>query len=179
MEVDKVIVLAIATDNLVSRNGARYPLAELPALAKYLVDKPASIDHAWTTVEKEWGTIVAAEVVKATPSPDLDEYNQAIVKSEGYSQVHVEIACPDDSPHLKEFDMGLRIRVSITAAYTTIRCPGCSCGEDVWSRECVNDFWELPYYERHGVCDAMELSLVTIPAVKAARVLVPIQEPVK
>jgi hypothetical protein len=36
----------------------------------------------------------------------------------------------------------------------------------------VNDFWDLPYYERFGVCDGFEISLVVVPAVKQARVLV-------
>jgi hypothetical protein len=171
---DPVIVRAIATDNLVSRNGARYPLSELAALAKYLVDKPASIDHPSAyrgTVKDEWGTITAAQVEKAEPPTDLSQENKLIVQQEGYHEVFVDVACDIGTEHLEAFKKLLRRRVSIAAMFEFMRCPGCTCGEDVFSPHCVNDFWDLPYYERHGVCDALEISLVSVPAVRSARVV--------
>jgi hypothetical protein len=168
---DAVTVKAIATDNLVSGNRARYPLSELPALVKFLPGKPATLDHDWFDCTDEWGIITSASLLKTEPPPDLDAEDQAIVKAEGYYQVIVEISCPPDTPYLGDFQYGIRIRVSIAATYSQMRCPGCKCGEDVFSRECVNDFWTLPYYERIGVMDALEISLVSVPAVKAAQVL--------
>jgi hypothetical protein len=171
---DLVTVRAIATDNLVSRNGARYPLSELAALAKYLVGKIASIDHPSPyrgTVKDEWGNITGSGVERTTPPSDLSDENKLIVQSEGYHHIWVDIACSGDSEHLEEFKKYLRLRVSIAAMYTSMRCPGCTCGEDVFSPHCVNDFWDLPYYERHGVCDALEISLVSVPAVRSARVV--------
>jgi hypothetical protein len=169
-----VVVSIIATDNLVSRNEARYPAAELPLLATYLVGKPASIDHPSPfrgTVKDEWGTIFSSQV-KSVPAPvGLSSENQAIVAAEGYYQVWVDVSCAVDSEHLPEFRKKLRTRVSIAAIYQFMRCPGCKCGADIFSRECVNDFWSLPYYERHGVSDALELSLVSTPAVLSARVV--------
>ena len=171
MGIDAVIVKAIATDNLVSLNAARYPLGELPALANFLVDKPATVDHDYFECADEWGLIVAAAVVQADPPNGLTDENKAIVKAEGYHQIHVEIACPPGTSYLQDFPYGIRIRCSITAIYSFMRCPGCKCGGDVFSPDCTNDFWELPYYERIGVTDALEISLVTVPAVRSARVL--------
>lgn len=169
---DGVIVRAIATDNLVSRNAARYPLAELPALAELLPGKPATLDHAWSGVASEWGVIIAAILEQVEPPANLTAEDAAIVKVEGYHQVVVEISCPAGTSYLTDFDHGIRTRCSIAAGYTYMRCPGCKCGEDMFSRECVNDFWELPYYERVGVVDAFEISLVSVPAVKAAQILI-------
>ncbi|NJN87073.1 MAG: hypothetical protein HC881_13235 [Leptolyngbyaceae cyanobacterium SL_7_1] len=175
------IVEAIATDNLVSRNEARYPAAELPTLARYLVNKPASINHPNAfrgSVEDEWGTIITAEVQTTPPPLDLSAENAAIVAAEGYFQIRVKISCADDVAHLDAFRKALRLRVSISAIYSYMRCPGCKCGENIFSRECVNDFWTLPYYERHGVTDALEISLVSVPAVRSACVVSIDGEPV-
>jgi hypothetical protein len=171
MRDDAVIVKAIATDNLVCSNGARYPLGELPKLVATLPGKPATTDHDWYDCEDEWGVITSASLVQAEPPKDLSADDQAIVKAEGYHQVIVEIACPPDTPYLKDFEYGIRVRISIAASYSQMRCPGCECGESVFSRECPNDFWELPYYERIGVVDALEISLVSLPAVKAAQIV--------
>lgn len=171
---EPVIVRAIATDNLVSRNGARYPLSELPTLAKHLVGKAASINHPTArhgTVTDEWGNITAAGVEKAEPPIYLSDDNKLIVQKEGYHEVWVDVTCEVEVEHLEAFRKSLRRRVSISALYTSMRCPGCTCGESIWSPNCVNDFWDLSYYERHGVVDALEISLVTVPAVVSARVV--------
>lgn len=169
---DGVIVRAIATDNLVSRNAARYPVAELPMLVELLPGKPATLDHAWGGVASEWGVITSAAMERVEPPASLTSEDAAIVKAEGYFQVVVEITCPSGTSYLADFDNGIRTHCSIAAGYTFMRCPGCKCGEDMFSRECVNDFWSLPYYERVGVVDAFEISLVTVPAVKAAQILI-------
>jgi hypothetical protein len=169
---DAVIVRAIATDNLICRNAARYPLSELHRLVVTLPGKPATTDHDWYECNDEWGVIVSAELIQAEPPTDLSDLDQAIVKAEGYHQIIVEIACPPDTTYLRDFEYDIRTRLSIAASYTFMRCPGCKCGEDVFSRECENDFWELPYYERIGVVDALEISLVSLPAVKAAQILI-------
>ncbi|MBD2465720.1 hypothetical protein H6G89_32550 [Oscillatoria sp. FACHB-1407] len=169
-----VVVRAIATDNLVCRNSARYPAIELPKLAVYLVGKPASIDHPSAfrgTVKDEWGNITAAGVEKAEPPTDLDDHNKLIVQKEGYHYVWTDITCDVAVEHIEAFKKDLRRRVSIAAMYQFMRCPGCTCGEDVFSEKCPNYFWELPYFERCGVVDALEISLVSTPAVRVARVV--------
>ena len=169
---DGVIVRAIATDNLVSRNAARYPVAELPMLVELLPGKPATLDHAWSGVASEWGVITAAVMERVEPPQNLTAEDALIVKAEGYYQVVVDISCPAGTSYLQDFDNGIRTRCSISAGYTFMRCPGCKCGEDMFSDDCTNDFWKLPYYERIGVTDAFEISLVTVPAVKAAQILI-------
>lgn len=166
------LLKAIASDNLISRNRARTPLGELPMLAQCLQGKPCTTDHNTYNVEKEWATIARAWVEKVEPPPGLDPLNSAVVAREGYYQVMCELSVPDDSPHLLAFDRGLRLRVSIQFMYTYPRCPGCTCGENYWHRACLNSYADIDYLERIGVTDAYELSLVVVPAVTAARVLV-------
>jgi hypothetical protein len=173
---DAVIVRAIATDNLVCRNAARYPASELPRLVASFPGKPATLDHDWFECADEWGVVVSATLQQAAPPENLSDDDRAIVAAEGYYQVMVEIACPPDTPYLKDFEYDIRTRCSIAATYSQMRCPGCKCGADVFSRECVNDFWQLPYYERIGVVDALEISLVSVPAVKAARVVTEVND---
>lgn len=168
--METITLKAIATDNLVSRNGARYPASELPTLASLLVGCPAIQDH-WAEIEKEWGTITDAQILKTTAPPDLDELDQAIVEAEGYQQIVVEIQTRADNPLLADFAAGFKLRVSICAAFTKFRCPGCNCGEEnFFSDKCPNGYHSVPYFDRVGVCDAFEISLVVIPAVKQAKI---------
>jgi hypothetical protein len=171
--VEMKMLKAIASDNLISRNRARTPADELPMLAQCLVGKPCTTDHNTYNVEKEWATITHAWVDKAaTPPSGLDPLNLAVIDREGYQQVRCELSVPDDSPHLLAFERGLRLRVSIQFLYTYPRCPGCTCGENYWHRACPNTYADIQYLERIGVVDAYELSLVVVPAVTSARVLV-------
>lgn len=173
MKGDAVLVDAIASDNLIGRSGFRNPVSEMPALAKFLKGKPALIDHEMGEVEGGWGRIVETAIVQAVTPDDLDELNQAIVQKEGYWQLHCTIAVAPDHPYLKDFDYESKGELSITFVYSQIRCPGCTCGDAVWSRNCPNDAYSLPYLERFGVSDAFEISLVCVPAVKSAKVLTP------
>ncbi len=167
---DQTILRLVATDNLPSRNAARYPASELPALAHHLAGAAATVDHDWRT-EKEWGFVVDAGVSIEVPPPNLDESAAAIVSAEGYQQVWVNVAT-DDQTILERLELGLNLRVSIAAAFSIMRCPGCNCkAGDMASYECPNMPWDVPYYDRIGVVDALEVSLVLIPAVRSARVL--------
>lgn len=171
MKDDVILLRAIATDNLVSRNGARIPASELPALANFLKGKPAIRDHRMFSTETAWGRVVTTTLERATPPGDLVDYNQAIVAAEGYWQIACEIAVQPGHSVLESLEYERVGELSITFLYSEMRCPNCSCGEAIWSEKCVNDFWDLPYYERHGVTDAFEISLVVVPAVQAAKVV--------
>jgi hypothetical protein len=168
--METVTLKAIATDNLVSRNGARYPASELPTLASLLVGCPAIQDH-WAEVDKEWGTITDAQILKTAAPLNLNELDQAIVEREGYQQIVVDIQTRADNPVLADFAAGFKLRVSICAAFTTYRCPGCNCkAENFFSSDCPNGYHSVPYFDRMGVVDAFEISLVVIPAVKQAKI---------
>jgi hypothetical protein len=171
MGEERQILRAIATDNLVSRNCARIPVGELAALARFLVNKPAITDHNLYSVETSWGRIVSAVVESAVPPVEMSEENQAIVQGEGYRRIVCEIAVEPGHSVIRDIDFDRVGELSITFLYSEMRCPGCTCGKAVWSDDCPNDFWTLPYYERHGVTDAFEISLVVVPAVKEARIL--------
>lgn len=169
--METITLKAIATDNLVSRNGARYPASELPVLASFLIGCAAIQDHR-DLIDREWGTITDAQISRTAAPADLDELNQAIVESEGYQQIVVDITTRTDNPLLTDFAAGVKLRVSICAAFTTFRCPGCSCKEgNFFSSDCPNGYHSVPYFDRVGVCDAFEISLVVVPAVKAAKVV--------
>jgi hypothetical protein len=111
---DPVLVRAIATDNLVSRNGARIPKSELAALAGYLKDKPAIKDHRMFSVDTSWGRIVETAVEAATPPDDLDEHNRLVVNAEGYWVVTCSIAVQPGHPILDELACGNKGELSIT-----------------------------------------------------------------
>lgn len=168
--METVTLKAIATDNLVSRNGARYPASELPVLAALLVGCPAIQDHC-DLINREWGTITDAQISKTAAPSNLDDLDRAIVQSEGYQQIVVDIQTRADNPLLADFAAGFKLRVSICAAFTTYRCPGCNCkAENFFSSDCPNGYHSVPYFDRTGVCDAFEISLVVIPAVKQAKI---------
>jgi hypothetical protein len=167
---DQTVLRIVATDNLPSRNNARHPAAELPTLAAYLIGTAATVDHDWRA-EKEWGTITDAGVMTEVPPTDLDAEAQKIVNAEGYQVVWVDVAT-DDQATLDRLERGLNLRVSITIVFTLMRCPDCDCkAGNMASYECPNMPWDVPYYNRIGVCDALEVSLVLVPAVRFARVL--------
>lgn len=168
--METVTLKAIATDNLVSRNGARYPATELAALANLLIGCAAIQDHC-DLISREWGTITDAQISRTTAPPNLDELDQAIVEREGYQQIVVDITTRADNPLLADFAAGVKLRVSICAAFTTFRCPDCNCkAENFFSSDCLNGYHSVPYFDRVGVVDAFEISLVVVPAVKQAKI---------
>ncbi len=170
MPSDQTILRLVATDNLPSRNNARYPAAELPVLARYLIGTAATVDHDWRA-EKEWGLIIDAGVIVEVPPTGLDADASKVVMAEGYQQVWVDVAT-EDQTILDRIERGLNWRVSIAAAFSIMRCPECDCkAGNMNSYECPNMPWDVPYYDRVGVCDALEVSLVLIPAVRSARVI--------
>lgn len=178
MEEDFIIIPVLAIDNLVTRNRRRLPAAELPALAALLVGKPAIANHNTYNVAGEWATVTKAWVQTIRPGDDLypadlSEVDRAVVAAEGYQVVMLELSVTPDCPYLDDFDVGLKRRVSITFIYSRLVCPDCNCGvQDMWHPKCPNLPYELPHIEYAGVTDAWEVSLVVVPAVRAASVLV-------
>jgi hypothetical protein len=158
---------AIVTNNLVNRSGSRFPARELPLLADYLKQVYAVTDHI-LLVDRVWAKAVDA-VIEAAEPPLLAgiyaEFNQAIVTLEGYQQIVMELE-PYDHPATDLVKQGIT-PVSITSAFTMLACP--LCDQDVW--DCKHAFSEIPYFNRTGVVDAIEVSLVGAAAVREAKVI--------
>ncbi len=167
----EIIIEAIATNNLVSRNGGRIPASELPALAGYLIGKKAITDHRWTVYPlPPWGYIQSSEVLTLPPPDDIRDVDKDIIVREGYQVIKVAIAADDQHPYVK--DRGYIDGVSIAFEYTTMGCANCECERhDIFHPKCPNSFWDIEYYERWGIVDAFEISLVVIPAVRQASLL--------
>lgn len=163
---------AIATDNLVNRNRARIPAAELQALADYLIGVRVVADHVWLAGQV-FGEITDAVVLSLEPPPRLSDTNQAIVAKEGYKAIQVEFDHQVD--HANAAFLGDRSfvkNISIAFGYETPVCADCNCGfKGLLDPDCTKSFWDLEYYERHQISDAYEFSVVAVAAVKNAMLL--------
>ena len=162
----KVIILA--TNNLPNRNGARFPVAELPLIAEKIVGCAASVDHEYE-YEEQWGTVISAEVQTVSPTPyQLKRYSD-IIKAEGVQNVIVVV----QSKTQTEIVPDVGDHASISALFQYLTCPGCDCDRrDVFGCPKAREaFDEKGYIERLGVEDVLEISLVLVPAVPDARVI--------
>jgi|GEM_PF-4653394 hypothetical protein len=170
-EVEFVMLEAIATDNLPNRSGMRIPAKELQTIAATLPGKLAIKDHRMGSIDTAWGRISKAWI-EAGDESKLSKTDRAALNGEGYQVVHCYIAVPADHPELRLIEADLASELSITFTYSQLKCPGCDCGKDIYpSWGCPRSVSAQPYLERHGVTESFEISLVVVPAVKAAHLL--------
>lgn len=168
-----IYLSAIATDNLPNRSGMRIPAKELIPLAQFLVGKLAIKDHAMYRIDSGWGRISETSVEKKPVPKGLSKVDKAAIAAEGYQVVMCVIQVPADSDTLDAITQRTAGELSITFSYSQLKCPDCDCGKDIYpSWGCPRSVSNQPWLERLGVMDAYEISLVVVPAVKAARVLI-------
>ena len=163
----------VGSDNLPNRSGLRTPATELKALASLMVGCPATLDHGvYRGVAGNFGRIVDAELLTIPTPSNLSKLDMdALTADGGYMQLITGVAIETGHPQLEELASLRQSECSLSFMYTALRCPGCTCGKDLWSCESrVNP----PYFERWGVVDGLEISLVVSAAVKRAK-LVPIK----
>ncbi len=180
---DFAILTFVATDNLISRGLSKWDKDELPKIAKFIQGCPFTLDHEWGEVEEAQGLCFDAKVKKIEPDMSLidqcnnKEWNQKIVKDEGYLNVEVNVAFPILSPILNSLRYGCSGSVSLGGfVYQEIWCPLCNTPFD--DENCphfIPNPWEkkyketAPYYVRKNLIDLAELSLVLIPNFKNAK----------
>lgn len=166
MEFD--IFRFVATDNLPNRSGARIPLDGLRVLRVTMIGVPATLDHGWGGVRLNFGRVVDSDLISLPAPSGLRDWELESISSEGYHQLILSIAIQNGHPQIPELESYRQGEVSISFIYDALKCPGCTCGSDIWDCERRN----FKYVERHAVNDGLEISLVISPAVKRARLIV-------
>jgi len=170
-------VKVLFTDNLVSRNRARWSAAEIQKMPSLIVGHRGTLDHAWGSVANRWGIVVSANAVKGEIPKDLSPEEKAVVDKEGYwyaeCDIEVAIANVPSRAWLAEMIRGLLLSEnSIGFSYRYMRCPNCECAAgDLRSPKCPNSYEDISYYERVDVQEVFEVSFVEIPDVRRARIL--------
>jgi hypothetical protein len=168
-------ITILFTDNLISRNRARWSAAEIQRMPNLIVGHRATLDHAWESVENRWGVVTSAKAVKGTAIGILSPEETAIVDKEGYWYGEATIEVPDiasKSDIIQMISGGLLSENSIGFAYKFMRCPNCECAAgDLRSPKCPNSYEDISYYERVDVQEVFEVSFVEIPDVRRARIL--------
>jgi hypothetical protein len=168
-------ITILFTDNLISRNRARWSAAEIQKMPNLIVGHRATLDHAWESVENRWGVVTSAKAVKGTAIGILSPEEKAIVDKEGYWYGEATIEVPNiaSKSDITQMISGeLLSENSIGFAYKFMRCPNCECAAgDLRSPKCPNSYEDISYYERVDVQEVFEVSFVEIPDVRRARIL--------
>ena len=170
-------VKILFTDNLVSRNRARWSAAEIQKMPSLIVGHRATLDHAWGSVANRWGIITSAKAISSNTPNDLSPEEKTVVDKEGYwyGECDIEVAIANVPSHawLAEMIQGqLLSENSIGFSYKYMRCPNCECAAgDLRSPKCPNSWEDIPYYERVDIQEVFEVSFVEIPDVRRARIL--------
>ena len=170
-------VKVLFTDNLVSRNRARWSAAEIQKMPSLIVGHRATLDHAWGSVANRWGIITSAKAVSGNVPNDLSPEEKAVVDKEGYwygeCDIEVGIANVPSRAWLAEMIQSqLLSENSIGFSYQYMRCPNCECAAgDLRSPKCPNSWEDISYYERVNVQEVFEVSFVEIPDVRRAQIL--------
>lgn len=163
------------TDNLISRNRARWSAAEIQKMPSLIVGHRATLDHAWGSVENRWGIVTSARAVSGEAIGILSPEEKAIVDKEGYWYGEATIEIPDiasKSDIIQMISGSLLSENSIGFAYKFMRCPNCECAAgDLRSPKCPNSWEDISYYERVDVQEVFEVSFVEIPDVRRAQIL--------
>ena len=170
-------VKILFTDNLISRNRARWSAVEIQKMPSLIIGHRGTLDHAWGSVANRWGVITSAKAVSGNTPNDLSPEEKAVVDKEGYwyAECDIEVAIanvPSRAWLAEMIQSQLLSENSIGFSYKYMRCPNCECAAgDLRSPKCPNSWEDIPYYERVDVQEVFEVSFVEIPDVRRARIL--------
>ncbi|MBE9178609.1 hypothetical protein IQ268_08560 [Oculatella sp. LEGE 06141] len=192
LTADEVIVLSfVAANNLVTRNIGTWTEPDLYKMADMLPGLPATLDHDWGDVGKVVGRVLEAEVQKSATAPKevLDRagyfaWNKKIVDRDGLVQTVCNIYFELNSSVIQGLRFGRLREVSVGGFnFTMLGCPHCktSFADEKCPHLIPNPWMDLndpevrkltaPYYERIGLIDLLEISLVATPAAPNAGVI--------
>ena len=168
-------VKILFTDNLISRNRARWSAAEIQKMPSLIVGHRGTLDHKWGNVIQRWGNVISAKAVEGTAIGELSPEEKAVIAKEGYWYAECDIDIPDilENIHISRMVEKLLLSEnSIGFSYSFMRCPNCECAAgDLRSPKCPNSWEDIPYYERVDIQEVFEVSFVEIPDVRRARIL--------
>lgn len=192
LPADELVTVRIrAADNLLNRGLGKWGREELDSLAAMLPGCPLLTDHDWDSVDKIVGKVFDAHVrvgdasgpyvAQAMNRAGGFDTNRKIVAREGFAELLVDCYLRDFHPAVERVLSGEWSHVS-TGGFRH---------KDVWCPICDTSFLDescphmipvpgmiprdgdnvAPYYIRKDVFDVGELSLVTIPNLPVAQVL--------
>ena len=168
-------VKILFTDNLISRNRARWSAAEIQKMPSLIVGHRGTLDHKWGNVIQRWGNVISAKAVEGTAIGELSPEEKAVIAKEGYWYAECDIDIPNilENIHISRMVEKLLLSEnSIGFSYSFMRCPNCECAAgDLRSPKCPNSWEDIPYYERVDIQEVFEVSFVEIPDVRRARIL--------
>ena len=168
-------ITILFTDNLISRNRARWSAAEIKKMPSLIIGHRATLDHAWGSVENRWGIVTSAKAINGTAIGELSPEDKAIIDKEGYWYGEATIEVPSitcNAEIMDKISSSLLSENSIGFAYKFMQCPNCECAAgDLRSPKCPNSWEDISYYERVDVQELFEVSFVEIPDVRRARIL--------
>ena len=177
----------IGADNLLNRSGGKWHSTALQQLADLLPGLALILDHDWDEASKSQALIYKGWVETAPTAPlDLLEaagngaYNRMIAQAQGWITTRFDVAIRASSPLVDALRFGEVGRISLGGFdYADIWCPLCDCSYyDDACPHYLNGGWGdeknpliMPYYERKGVTDLCEASIVLCPNLPGAKVV--------
>lgn len=189
---DLVVVKIRAADNLLTRDLSRWGKDALSELAALMPGVPLTLDHDWDEVSKHIGKVFAASVrVSDINGPYTAEainkagnfnFNRQIVADEGYVELVADCYLKDFNHACDRILSGEYSHVSQGGfRYRDVGCPNCKTSffdagcphrlREQGEFDPVDDDDIAPYYIRQDVFDMGELSVVSIPNLPMAQVL--------
>lgn len=188
-----VSVPLMASNNLLMWSSSRWAIAALEQMAETYPGKPMLLDHADYSVKESVGFVYDSQIIhsNAVPEEIIDgagesEYNEIIVKSEGFYQLVAYAAIAANHPIIDALAYG-RVGSVSTGCITngTYRCPldgtefnmsklKCEHGHyhpiaRYWMRLDEDDI-VAPYDIKDGVISSYELSFVNMGNLPAASI---------
>jgi hypothetical protein len=177
------VIPVIATDNFCARSLTKWSLPALNTIASKLPGLPCQLDHNWSEVGTIVGLVFEATVLSLDRVPQellsANRHNAQIFSSEGYHPVIAHVAFPKTSSLLSGIQLGALNSVSIGGfTVTDYHCPWCNVSYSdpdcphvppAWWRQTTSN--TAPYSIRVDTDDLGELSIVTIPDVPGAKII--------
>lgn len=190
---EMVSVPCMASNNLLMWSSSRWAIAALDRMAETYPGKPMLLDHSDYSVKESVGFVYDTQMLSSNTVPDevLEgagerEYNEIVIRSEGFHQLVVYAAISANHPILEALAYGRISNVS-TGCITdgTYRCPLDNTEFDMSTLRCseghyhpVARYWlnlreddvVAPYDIKDGVVSSFELSFVNMGNLPAAAI---------
>jgi hypothetical protein len=164
-------ITLICSNNLIDRNRGRWTAAAIQAMPQAAIGRPATMDHEWDDVLETWGRITNARAYTTTPPADADQMSLDAIALEGYWECELTIEVLTKNQEVLSALDKILSENSIGFSYERMMCSNCTCdAKDARSYDCPNTIWDIlaTYYNRVGLLEIFEDSMVLIPANKWA-----------
>lgn len=167
----------VGADNLVNRSFGRWPADEVKAFNKLTPGIPLMLDHAWL-VDKGRGIVFDSKTIELDEAPDWAmkragnaQRNKMAMKRDGRYVLNVAVAAvPVGNPLLEQMRLGMACASYGGFDYSDIICPLCniSFNDEACPHHIPSPYGYgsgqskdvAPFYERAGLFDVCELSVV-------------------